>query len=114
MKLGPVLVVMALLAAGSASAKERPRPFEPSAMEACPQYGAGFVQVPRTQTCIRISGRVRADYVVTSGRRSFSRDQISGFAPSGSVSADVRSETGMGPLRAYVRTRAGGGPYGGR
>lgn len=110
-----LLAATALIAAaGVAQARERPRPHEPAPMQACPQYGAGFVQVPGTATCIRIGGRVRADYVVTSRRRSISRDQVSGFSPSGSVSADVRTETGMGPLRAYVRTRAGGGPYGGR
>ena len=101
-----------LLVAGAAVAKERPRPFDPSATEACPQYGAGFVQVPGSSTCIRVGGRVRADYVVTSGRSS--RDRASGFSPSGSVSADVRTDTAAGPLRAYVRVRGGGGPYGGR
>lgn len=101
------------LAAGGALAAERLRPTE-TAGRACPQYGAGFVEVPGTTTCVRIGGRVRADYVATSSRRTISRDQISGFAPSGSMSADVRTETDAGPLRAYVRTRTGGGYYGGR
>ena len=101
------------IAAGSALAAERLRPVE-NAARACPQYGAGFVEVPGTTTCIRIGGRVRADYVATSSPRTISRDQIAGFGPSASVSADVRADTAAGPLRAYVRTRAGGGPYGGR
>jgi hypothetical protein len=110
-----IFVGLALLSAGEAAAKERLRPYEPGASaQACPQYGQGFVQVPGTSTCIRISGRIRADYVVTSRRRTKSRDQIAGFAPSGALAADVRTETSAGPLRAYVRTRAGGGPYGGR
>ena len=109
-----ILAVSACLAAGAAHAKERLRPYDPgSSMQACPQYGQGFVQVPGTSTCIRIGGRVRMDYGFTS-RRAISRDQIAGFGPSGSVSADVRTDTAAGPVRAYVRTRAGGGPYGGR
>ena len=109
-----IAIALALtLAAGGALAAERLRPAE-TAARACPQYGAGFVEVPGTTTCIRVGGRVRADYVASSSRRTISRDQIAGFGPSGSVSADVRTDTAAGPLRAYVRTRAGGGYYGGR
>ena len=106
-------LVIVALATGASEAKERPRPFDPTASEACPQYGAGFVRVPGTSTCIRVGGRVRLDYDVSS-RRSISRERISGFSPSGSVSADVRTDTAAGPLRAYVRVRGGGGPDGGR
>jgi hypothetical protein len=107
--------LLALLAVAAtalpAAAGERVRPIDAApAARSCSRYGQGFVEVPGTSTCIRIGGRVRADYGVTS-RRVISRDQITGFAPSGTVSADVRTETGMGPLRAYVRTRAGGGPF---
>lgn len=113
MRAGILSLAAAMLVAGGAGARERPRPYEPSG-RACPQYGAGFVEVPGTSTCIRISGRVRSDYVVTSGRRRINRDDIAGFSPSGSVAADVRTQTSAGPLRAYVRMRGGGGPYGGR
>jgi hypothetical protein len=33
----------------------------------CAQYGAGFVQVPGTQTCVKTQGYIRTD-VTTSGR----------------------------------------------
>lgn len=111
--------VLALLAgaavvSGAAAAAERARAPEGGAAQACPRHGAGFVQVPGSTTCIRIGGRVRADYGASSGRRTINRDEIAGFGPSGSLSADVRADTDAGPLRAYVRTRAGGGPAGGR
>ncbi|HMO31271.1 porin, partial [Enterovirga sp.] len=109
-----LLVLAGTAMAAPALAAERLRPYEGGAMAACPQHGAGFVQVPGTSTCIRIGGRARADYSVTSGRRKIDRGQISGFSPSGSLAAEARTETEAGPLRAYVRTRAGGGPYGGR
>lgn len=100
--------LLAALAAGGASAKERPRPVDHDSMSECPEYGRGFVKVPGTSTCIRISGRVRMDQTIAS-RRTYH-----GFAPAGSIAADVRTQTDAGPARGYVRLRAGGGPYGGR
>lgn len=32
-------------------------------MKTCPQYGAGFFVVPGTTSCLKIIGRVRADYI---------------------------------------------------
>ena len=39
---------------------------KPTAVEyvkTCPQYGAGFFVVPGTTSCLKIIGRVRADYI---------------------------------------------------
>ena len=99
--------LLAALAAGGASAKERLRPVDHDSMSECPQSGRGFVKVPGTSTCIRIGGRVRMDQTIASGR---SRRVHHGFTPSGSIAADVRTQTEAGPMRGYVRLRAGGGP----
>ena len=104
-------ILAAVLAAGGASAKERLRPVDHEAMSECPEYGRGFVKVPGTSTCIKISGRVRMDQTIASSR---SRGPYQAFGPSGSVAADVRTQTGAGILRGYVRVRTGGGPYDGR
>src|ERR1041384_4306197 len=32
----------------------------------CSTYGAGFFYIPGTDTCLRVSGRVRADYLFNS------------------------------------------------
>jgi hypothetical protein len=84
-------------------AGERPRP--DSAARECPHYGAGFVQVPGTATCVRVGGRVTSEYG-TSTRRS---TRGGGFGTSGRVSVDTRTDTGYGPLGTYVRVRAGSG-----
>lgn len=64
----------------------------------CP---AGFSLLQDGETCVRVSGRVRADTVVTSGatRRA---DSVRSQA-SGRVQLDVRRQTGYGPMRAVIR-----------
>ena len=48
--------------------KGQPKPKPPQATaNPCAQYGAGFVQVPGSQTCVKTQGYVRTD-VTTSGR----------------------------------------------
>ena len=40
---------------------------KPTAVEyvkTCPTYGAGFFVVPGTTSCLKIVGRVRADYII--------------------------------------------------
>ncbi|WP_375460175.1 porin [uncultured Enterovirga sp.] len=95
-------LILAVLAATPAFAAERVRA-EPA--RACPGRGPGFVEVPGTSTCIRISGRARSDYVATS--RRVGRDDVPGFRSSGRVAVDTRTDTAYGPVRSYVRLRAG-------
>ncbi|MDB5589635.1 porin [Enterovirga sp.] len=78
------------------------------AARSCPRYGPGFVEVPGTSTCIRISGRVATDY--TASARRVSRDDVPGFRTRGQVSVDSRTDTAYGPVRGYVRMRAGPHP----
>ena len=91
------------IGSGSAQALEPPKP---QVARACPRYGAGFVEVPGTTTCVRIGGRVVTEYGTT--RRQFSRDQIAGFGATGRVSVDTRTDTPYGTFRSFVRVRAGG------
>lgn len=88
-----------------ALAQQAPRWELPSSVRACPQYGTGFVQVPGSATCVRIGGRVVAETTV--GSRRVSRDDIAGFKTSGRVSIDTRTQTELGPVRTFVRVRAG-------
>ncbi len=77
----------------------------PDPVRACPRYGAGFVEVPGTSTCMRIGGRVTSQY--TTGTRRIARDQIAGFGAAARVSVETRTDTDYGPVRSYVRLRAG-------
>src|SRR5262245_18158252 len=69
----PGVAIASVAAVSAALANElpknvRPKPKAPQATgNPCAQYGAGFVQLPGTQTCVRVSGSVQTDFT-TSGR----------------------------------------------
>jgi hypothetical protein len=80
-------------------------------VKTCPQYGAGFFVVPGTTSCLKIIGRVRADYIANSfarhdglaaGVQGRSLDR-STFRARGYFGYDHRTATEYGLLRTYVR-----------
>jgi hypothetical protein len=78
----------------------------------CSTYGAGFFYIPGTETCLRVGGRVRADFLYG---EPFDRgaDAI-GFRARGRLNIDTRTATAYGLLRAYIRyeiTRSSGTPF---
>lgn len=106
----PILIASCWLGLASvisepAAAVDRPVPVEP--VRACPREGPGFIMLPGTTTCVRIAGRVSAQ--ATAASRRVSRDDIVGLGATGRVSLDARSDTPYGPVRGYVRMRAGQG-----
>jgi hypothetical protein len=67
----------------------------------CSTYGSGFFYIPGTETCLRVGGRVRAEY---SYLEPTSRASNSiGFLARGRVQLDARTSTAYGLLRAFVR-----------
>ena len=79
----------------------------------CSAYGAGFFYIPGTETCLRIGGRVRADYLY--GEPLARAEDAIGFRARGRIQADARTQTAYGTLRALVRfeiTRSSGSPFG--
>ncbi|MBK9082774.1 MAG: porin [Rhizobiales bacterium] len=83
----------------------------------CDAYGAGFFYIPGTQTCLRVSGRIRAEYTWLNTRTSGSwngagaitgitsaraKDQT-GFRARGRLNIDARTQTSWGTLRTYIR-----------
>ena len=78
----------------------------------CSTYGAGFFYIPGTETCLRVGGRVRADYLYG---EPFARAQDAiGFRARGRINIDTRTATAYGLLRAYIRyeiTRDPGAPF---
>lgn len=79
----------------------------------CSMHGEGYFFIPGSDTCIRISGRVRADYVyiepkgavlsgngtVTAGRY---RD-VTGMRARARLNVDARTPTDYGTLRTFLR-----------
>ncbi|MEE1658167.1 porin [Microvirga sp. CF3062] len=67
----------------------------------CSTYGAGFFYIPGTETCLRVGGRVRAEYTYL---EPTTRESNSiGFLARGRVQLDARTATAYGLLRAFVR-----------
>ncbi|WP_027317590.1 porin [Microvirga flocculans] len=60
----------------------------------------GFAVLQASDTCVRVSGTVRADSLVTSSRMR-AADNFSTHA-GGRVQLDVRKQTEYGPLRAVI------------
>ena len=67
----------------------------------CTSEGAGFFSIPGTETCLRVSGRVRSDYVVTQARGRY--QDASGTRTGGRVQLDARTPTPYGTLRTVIR-----------
>lgn len=66
----------------------------------CSAYGAGFFYIPGTDTCLRVGGRVRAEYLV--GER-FGESDAYGTRARGRLNIDARTATAYGTLRTFIR-----------
>ncbi|MGO4402719.1 porin [Bosea sp. RAF48] len=67
----------------------------------CTAYGAGFFYIPGTDSCLRISGRVRAEYAI--GTRYSDFQDAYGTRARGRLNVDVRTQTAYGTLRTFIR-----------
>jgi hypothetical protein len=79
----------------------------------CSTYGAGFFYIPGTETCLRVGGRVRADFLY--GEPVTRAEDAIGIRARGRLNIDARTATAYGLLRTYIRyemTRSSGSPFG--
>lgn len=67
----------------------------------CSAYGAGFFYIPGTDTCLRVGGRVRAEYTV--GSRFGDTGDGYGSRSRGRLNVDARTATAYGTLRTFFR-----------
>jgi hypothetical protein len=98
--LGSAAGLMAVAGAQAAdlpSRKAAPAEF----VRVCSAYGAGFFFIPGTETCLRIGGRVRAEYLV--GERQFRDEDTFGFRARARLNVDARTATSFGTLRTFMR-----------
>jgi hypothetical protein len=78
----------------------------------CSSLGEGFFFIPGTETCLKVGGRVRADYLYAEPLTR-ANDAI-GFRARGRIQLDARTATAYGLLRSVVRmeiTRNSGTPF---
>jgi Porin subfamily len=86
---------------------------KPSAVEyvkVCNTYGAGFFFIPGSNTCLKVGGRVRAEYQYQQIKHGLSTAGAgigaankSGFRSQGQIQLDARTATEYGTLRTFVR-----------
>jgi hypothetical protein len=67
----------------------------------CSAYGVGFFTLPGTDTCLRVSGRVRGEYRYN--QRFTRADDVVGIRARARLNTDVRTQTEFGVLRAFAR-----------
>jgi hypothetical protein len=67
----------------------------------CTTYGTGYFYIPGTDTCLRMSGYVQADYLYLEQKRD-DLDEI-GFRARARLNLDLRTATEWGLLRGYIR-----------
>ncbi|KQP07875.1 hypothetical protein ASF28_12280 [Methylobacterium sp. Leaf99] len=73
----------------------------------CPSQGAGFVRVPGTTTCLRLSGRVAAGLAAGLAAGPAAERRNPAPLSLGRLSVDTRTTTDYGPVRAFVRMGTG-------
>jgi hypothetical protein len=102
--LAGTLILAAPALAGPALAAERPSAARP---KTCAHHGPGFAPIPGTDTCVRVSGRVRSEVDVGSARSvGGGRGEGARLNAEARAALDARTETDAGPLRTVVRVRA--------
>ena len=67
----------------------------------CSTHGNGFFYIPGTETCLRVGGRVRAEFLYLEPIDR-AQDTI-GFRGRGRINIDSRTATAWGMLRTYIR-----------
>jgi len=78
----------------------RPAPAPANGARPCPEYGAGYVRLEGSSTCVRLGGGVRAE---------FGKSSHSGYGnrTDGMVYLESRTETALGPMRSVISVRGG-------
>lgn len=95
------LLAASLLAWTPARAGDLPGVTHREGMRVCSAFGPGFFYLPGSDTCVRLGGRVRAEFLVN---QTWSRLQdTTGSRVRGRIEAEARNATDYGTLRGYVR-----------
>jgi len=102
-----MLAAASVAAATTAQAADLPVAPEPvDYVRVCDAYGARFYYIPGTETCLRVGGRVRTQFVVnnTLDDGAFGDRDADGYSwlARGYVYLDARTATEFGTLRSYV------------
>jgi len=101
MKLSTLLLSSAaLVVAGSAYAADLPakKGAPAKAATGCPAFGAGYFQIPGSDTCIKFAGYVRVSDKITTG----SGNPTHNMAASADLSVTVMNNSEIGAIKSYA------------
>jgi hypothetical protein len=101
----------ALLAAGTgAQAADLPVVEPVEYVRICDAFGTGFYYIPGTDTCLRISGRVRVETHYVDGPDGTAEFDNWTTRARGNVRLDARTQTDFGLVRAFINFQMTVGP----
>ncbi|MCJ2066989.1 porin [Methylobacterium sp. J-088] len=95
--LPPSLLAALLLSFPAFAAELQKAPVAPGPVP-CPSKGQGFVRLPGSDSCVRISGRVTAGTDLRVGHAPAMAPLVAGR-----LAIDNRADTDLGEVRTYVR-----------
>ncbi|MFF9548469.1 hypothetical protein [Methylobacterium fujisawaense] len=96
------LIAAGLSGAGTAAALDLRDLPKTSGPVPCPSKGPGFVRLPGSGGCIRISGRVTAGADLGAGHGVAAAPAVAGR-----LAIDNRADTDLGEVRTYLRIGTG-------
>jgi hypothetical protein len=94
----PIAVAVALVLVGPALAVDLQKAPVTPGLVPCPSKGQGFVRMPGSDSCVRISGRVTAGMDMRTGHGVAAAPVVAGR-----LAIDNRADTDLGEVRTYVR-----------
>ncbi|MDF2601720.1 MAG: Porin [Methylobacterium brachiatum] len=103
-RIGWVLTAALVAASNAAAARELEKAPTAAAAMACPSKGPGFMRLPGSASCIRVSGRVIAGADLRPGHGAGAAGPP---AIAGRLAIDNRADTDLGEVRTYVRISNG-------
>ncbi|MDQ0394050.1 porin [Labrys monachus] len=95
-----------LVSLGAASAADLPMAKSEAVeyVKVCSAFGPGFFYIPGTDTCLQISGQIRADYFYT--EPSTRKSNVTTFRSQTRIRFDARTQTDYGILRSFLELQA--------
>ncbi len=93
-----------LMAVSGVQAADLPLAEPVEYVKVCDTFGRGYFYIPGTQTCLQLSGYVRAD-LRTQAQQTRADDEVF-FRTRARLNFDARTQTEYGTLRAYIRLQS--------
>jgi len=103
--LGSAAALVAVTGARAADAVVVAEPEPVEYVRVCDAYGAGFYYVPGTETCLKVSGYVRADIQGGDNVYTGANRDTYDWRARALLRFDARSETELGTLRSFAELR---------